>query len=180
MCMKNINTNITFFENVQNKADDDDFLNISSVPKKFPKIKAVDLNSNSLEIEELSFLYSVNAIEKTDDNGNPIHDNGEEASNTIFFAEQYEVCFRITETSSGRFIDLENFTFRADEKHIKLCRKIYNDMMVCKYQHVGVERPPEGKNMCVLKVLIRHIPAGVESDSIKWIVQSIHPIILDF
>lgn len=164
MCMKNINTDVTFFSCTDTSLD---------VRKPIPYISAEYLNEDTLNIKSLSFLLSINAIERKLE---PIHAPDATIENTIFFDQNYVMCFRLTEPNSGKFIDLDTYEFTPGENQIELCRKIFSQKISCLYQDVKVAVPPQQNGCyCVLKILIR--PHNSNSN---WIVQSIHPIQLKF
>ena len=173
MCMKNLNTDVVFFQGVDVPLESQDgIINIRDVYKEYPTISASHLDKETLEIKTLSFMLSVNAIERTQQ---PVHDPEDTPDNTVFFSEKYELCFRLTEPKSGKFVDLDTYSFTPEEDKITLCRKIFSKKISCHYRKIRVALPPEGKSFCVLKVLIRRYHT-----SPNWIVQSIHPIRLVF
>lgn len=118
---------------------------------------------------QVYLMISINAIEPT---SGPHLDEGENPKNTVFFDHKYELCFRLSETTSGKFVDLDTFAFVPQEAQVSLCRKIYSKKFLCQYQNVSVAVPPEEKDLCVLKILIR--PA--DDAQANWVVQSIHPV----
>lgn len=175
MCMKNVNTDVIFFSDVDTSVESrDKTITIYGANRGIPEIPTVRVDDNTLRIQTLSFMVSINAVERKGSPELPAHDAGDSPDNTIYFSNQYEVCFRITETSSGRFIDLDTIDFVPEENQVVLCRKIYSKKMLCRYHNISVARPPEGKNYCALKVLIRH------SGTPSWTVQSMHPIEMKF
>lgn len=163
MCMKNINTDITFFSDVDT---------LLEVQKEPPLIPATYLDENILEIPTISFLLSINAIERIHE---PVHDPGDTMENAIFFNQKYELCFRLTEPTSGKFIDLDTYEFTPAENQISLCRKIFSRKISCQYHNVKVAVPQKQEHYCVLKILVR-----LYSSNLNWIVQSMHPIRLEF
>lgn len=182
MCMKNINTDILFFEDVSSDDDNKNIINLHSASKGIPEIDVnyLDENKDILVIENLQFIFSVNANELINNNV-PFHKPDETPDNTIFFDEKYEILFRITETTSGRFFDLDDSPIidpSNSDKVVRLCRSMYMDKVAYKYQNILVAAPPTGKNLCVLKVLIRR-KNDENSQSSVWVVQSTHPIKLN-
>lgn len=177
MCMNNINTNVVFFNGINNSSEQLDLLNVC---KGIPKVKARrSLNDNNvLIIDNLSFVLSINANEKLDlkdeKNSNPL--------NTFVFNEDYEIVCRLTETTSGDFMDLGHFDVsptKESEYLNKLCRNIYSRNFICSFDNARVKVPPTDKNLCVLKINIRHKAKGTEKEN-TWIIQSLHPIELVF
>lgn len=160
--MKNINTDVTFFLGM------DTLL----VQKEPPLIPATYLNEDTLEIQTISFLLSINAVERTQ---LPIHDQGDTMENTVFFDQKYELCFRLTEPRSGKYIDLDTYEFIPAENQISLCRKIFSRKIFCQYHNIKVAVPPRHEYYCVLKILVR-----LHNSNSNWIIQSMHPIRLEF
>ena len=83
----------------------------------------------------------------------------------------YEILLRLTEPSTGKFVDLDSYEFTPAKEQITLCRKTYSQMISCRFSRVSVAKPHNDNNLCVLKVLVRR--GGSDE---KWIVQSMHPI----
>lgn len=170
MCMRNINTNVLFFSGGLTPSDSErGTVDMYAVYKEIPSVHAKLIRDGVLGIDSLSFMISINAIEPT---SGPHLDEGENPKNTVFFDHKYELCFRLSETTSGKFVDLDTFAFVPQEAQVSLCRKIYSKKFLCQYQNVSVAVPPEGKDLCVLKILIR--PA--DDAQANWVVQSIHPV----
>lgn len=184
MCMKNVNTDILFFEDVSSYDNDKSIINLHSASKGIPEIsvKYLDSKKEVLVIDNLQFIFSVNANELIE-NDMPFHKSDENPDNTIFFNEKYEILFRITETHSGRFFDLDGGPVidpsNDTDKVVRLCRSMYMDKIAYKYQNILVAAPPEGKHLCVLKVLIRRKTVQPDDTVSVWVVQSTHPIKLN-
>ena len=178
MCMKNINTDIIFFDEAELTSDENQ-MNLFSVIKETPIYKVKKNNQGDvLTIPQMNFLLSVNATEKII-NGNVYHEEGETPNNTFFFDSKYKVCLRVTETKSSKFVDLETFYLNQQDVCKRIERKIYNKKYACQYSNVSVAMPPNNEtNTCVLKVLVKKVAEEGESEN-KWFVQSIHPIVLD-
>lgn len=179
MCMKNINTDIVFFEQAELSSDEKQ-MNLFSVNKDFPKLKVKkNITENVLTISQINLLLSVNATEKMEA-GKPYHEEGETPENTFFFKSNYKIRLRVTEPESGKFVDLETISLAQHRDCQEIVhRKIYNEKFACKYSNVSVAIPPDDKEgTCVLKVLVRKVPDEGEQEN-KWFVQSVHPIILD-
>lgn len=179
MCIKNVNTDVVFFVDAPTLNENEQaFFRIC---KDEPVVNAKKVNEEGncsvLKIPQINFLLSINATEKTKD-GKAIHSDKETKYNTLFFDYKYEIRLRITETASGRFVDLDTFVMKPQEEHIHLCRNIFSYRKTCQYNNILVATPPKGKNKCVLKVLIRCAPECGKDEG-AWIVQSIHPIQLN-
>lgn len=179
MCLKNINTSVVFFDEAT-ATDTISKINLNSVYKDRPDVVAryLDENKQILKIDSLQFLFSVNASEKSH-----IHEESETPDNTFYFDKKYEIRFRITETHSGKFFDLADGPIldlsNSQDKVTHLCRYLYEDKMILKYENVLVAAPEIGKNLCVLKVLIRRVDDSDPELDLPWVVQSMHQIKLN-
>ena len=169
MCMKNLDTNVVFFSGADALKDaPENVMNIYGMSKGIPSVSVVSLNDELYGIEALSFMLLVNAIERKEE---PYHDEGDTKDNTVFFDETYEILLRLTEPSTGKFVDLDSYEFTPAKEQITLCRKTYSQMISCRFSRVSVAKPHNDNNLCVLKVLVRR--GGSDE---KRIVQSMHPI----
>lgn len=169
MCMKNINTDVVFFESATLSSQSESGIDIFQANKGAPLIEAKQRNAQEMEIPTLRFMLSINANERKDD---PLHDPNDTPEDTIFFNQKYIICLRLTEPQSGKFTDLETFDFTPEDEQIVLCRKIYAKKLTYQCQNIVAAIPPQQKDMCVLKVLVKLSDPAVK----KWYVQSIHPI----
>lgn len=169
MCMKNVSTDVILFSSVDAPLESQsNIFSVHGVDRGVPTVPVVYRSGDILGIETLSFLLCINAVERRDE---PVHDEGDAPENTFFFTHKYEVCLRLTEPTSGKFVDLDTYEIEPEVDQIILCRKIYDKKMLCQYHNISVAEPPKGKDLCVLKVLIRL--CGSNSN---WFVQSMHPI----
>lgn len=147
-----------------------DTVNIYGACKEIPTVSAIKSSEDGvLEIASLKILLSINALERLRD---PIHLNDETKENSIYFSEHYQMRLRLTEPSSGKFVDLYTEDFCPYTSKISLCRNIFSKKEFFQFKNISVAVPTKG-DYCVLKVLVHH------SSSSKWIVQSIHPIKLE-
>ena len=109
MCMKNLDTNVVFFSGADALKDaPENVMNIYGMSKGIPSVSVVSLNDELYGIEALSFMLLVNAIERKEE---PYHDEGDTKDNTVFFDETYEILLRLTEPSTGKFVDLDSYEF---------------------------------------------------------------------
>ncbi len=171
MCMKNVNTDVVLFDRIlpnEIKTKDLDLLGVS---KDIPTVGAIKVSEELLNIPKLDIVFSISATERIDEQRNPVHEKNETPTNTFFMDERYLICLRVTETHSGKFFDLDTIPIEPSQKVITLCRRIFSQKGVYQFRNVLVAMPPEGKDLCVLKVLIQH-----EGEPDRWIVQSMHPI----
>lgn len=175
MCMKNVNTDVTFFTTA-NISNNPNIINLIEAKKDVPTLLAKKIDNHTLVIPELNFLLSINANERS---GNNPHETIDTPENTLFFNETYRIRLRITETSSGNFLDLSTQIIEPSKENINLCRKLFFKKITCNYQNICVTAPPENKDLCVLKVLIQHVSKDPNLQSSEWIVQSIHPMRLE-
>lgn len=169
MCMKNINTDVILFNKILSNEADINNINLLGISKDIPIVHATKVNEKLLRIPDLDIFLSISAAEKINtDSKKPIHEDNETPADTFFMDEKYRLRLRVTETHSGKFFDLDTITIVPN--YVTLCRRIYSQKSLLHYSNVLVSMPPEGKDLCVLKVLIQH-----ESQE-TWIIQSMHPI----
>jgi len=169
--MKNVNTDVVLFDNVLPNEAEGKNIDLLGISKEIPAVRANKDKEGLLIIPKLDIVLSISATENIDAEKNPVHEEGETPADTFFMNERYKIRLRVTETHSGQFIDLDTINIDPAQKLITLCRRIYNQKGVYQYRNVPVATPPEGKDLCVLKVLIQH-----EKAPDRWIVQSMHPI----
>ena len=168
--MKNVNTDIILFDDIfPNKSDGK--IDLMGITKGIPAVHTEKVEEGLLRIPKLNILFSISATEETDENKKPLHDDDETPANTFYMDQQYQILLRVTETSSGRFADLGTLDINPSQNRISLCRRIYHQKGLYQFQDVPVAAPPDGKDLCALKVLIQRKDACG-----KWIVQSMHPI----
>lgn len=162
MCMRNLNTDVTFFKKKDELSD------ILEMCNGRPEVNAYPSKDSELVIDTLCFMLSINALERKESSGDaPEHKN---VSDKIDFNTKYQLCIRLSETDSGKFVDLDSQDFLPASDQTVLCRKVYSMKRMYKYRNISVARPPRGKDLCVLKVLVR------SNDESEWTVQSMHPI----
>lgn len=171
MCMKNINTDIVLFDDAFPNKDNEKNIDLLGATRGIPLVHAKKAEEGILRIPKLDILFSISATEEIGDDSKPNHGIGENSENTFYMDEQYSVRLRVTETDSGQFVDLDTFNIDPSQDMISLCRRIYNQKGIYQYRNVPVAIPPEGQDLCALKVLIKKKDAQG-----KWIVQSMHPI----
>lgn len=171
MCMKNVNTDVVLFDCVLKSEYEGRNIDLLGINKDVPAVHARKINEGTLSISSLDILLTVSGTEKIDKNKQPVHEDGEGPNNTFFMDKRYSLRLRVTETHSGKFVDLDTISIDPSQKFITLCRRIFNQKSVYQYRNVLVATPPLGKDLCVLKVLIQ-----CEDSPEKWIVQSMHPI----
>lgn len=171
MCMKNINTDIVLFDDALPNKDNERNIDLLGAAKGVPAVHAKKVEEGLLRIPRLDILFSISATEEIDEDSRPDHGKGENAENTFYMDEQYSVRLRVTETDSGQFVDLDTFNINPSQDMIFLSCRIYNQKGIYQYKNVPVAIPPNGSDLCALKVLIKNQNAPG-----KWIVQSMHPI----
>lgn len=165
MCMKNISTDILFFEEINNSKINNNLINIYGITKEIPEVDVKENDEKTLLIPRISLMLSINANDK----------GKEKDDNTIDFNKTYRICIRITETSSGQCVDTIQFNIKPYEDEVSLCRKIYNKRTMYRFENIVIAKPPQGKDLCVFKVLIQEVINGTVSEE-KWIAQSMHPV----
>ncbi len=165
MCMKNINTDILFFEDAFNAKEQSELINVVGITKELPEVEATEYDTDKMIIPQISLMLSISATEK----------DSQTENNSIDFSKTYQICIRVTETSSGQCVDIVQFRFCPNEDVVSLCRKMYNKRLMYRVTDVLVAKPPQGKDLCVFKVLIQEVVNGTVSED-KWIAQSMHPV----
>lgn len=167
MCMKNISTDILFFDEINNSKSDNNLINIYGITKSIPEVEVNESENDNdlLLIPRISLMLSINATDK----------GGNKENNTIDFNKTYRICIRITETSSGKCVDTVHLDIHPCEEEVSLCRKIYNKRMFYRLENIILTKPPVGKDLCVFKVLIQEIKEGNVLEE-NWIAQSMHPV----
>lgn len=166
MCMKNISTDILFFDDVIISKTDTGSLNLYGVTKEIPKVEVKQYSDkNKWIIPQISFMLSINATEKKPNT----------EINAIDFDKIYKICIRVTETTSGDCVDIVQFDIKPKESHFSLCRDIYSERTMYRVENIIVTKPPHDKDLCVFKVLIQEVVNGTVSED-KWIAQSMHPV----
>lgn len=163
--MKNINTDILFFEDAFNVKEQSELINVTGITKELPEVEAKEYDADKMIIPQISFMLSISATEK----------DSQTEKNSIDFSKTYQICIRVTETSSGQCVDIIQFRFCPNEDVVSLCRKMYNKRLMYRVTDVLVAKPPQGKDLCVFKVLIQEVVDGTVSED-KWIAQSMHPV----
>lgn len=166
MCMKNINTDLFFFEEAGGSRVKEDLMNLYGAAKEVAEVDVTENDENTLIIPRISFMLSINATDKGEDNNE---------QSVINFNKTYRICVRVTETTSGKCVDIVQVDIRPSESEISLCRKIFSRRYMCRVENIVVTRPPVDKDLCVFKVLIQEVSDGTISDE-KWIAQSMHPV----
>lgn len=170
MCMKNINTDILVFEDANFSKPNSEKINIYETTRDIPSIEVEEISEDMLLIPRISLMLSINATQKDSTSKDSIPKD-----NTIDFDKTYRICIRITETSSGQCVDTVQFNIHPSEEHLSLCRKMYNKKALYRFENLSIAKPPQGKDLCVIKVLIQEVDNGNISDD-NWIAQSMHPV----
>lgn len=167
MCMKNLNTDVVFFKNVSVSGFESDNINLYDAVKTIPVVEVKANDDKTWIIPQISLMLSINALNDVQ--------NEEIDENTINFGKTYAIRIRVTETSSGQCVDLGQVYIHPVEEKITLCKHIYTKKFVCRFNDIIVTIPPQGKDLCVFKVLVQEVIDGKLSDD-KWVAQSMHPV----
>lgn len=175
MCMKNISTDIVFFGDLSAaRTDNDDFFNLYNVAKEIPCVDVRPNDEKTWLIPRISLMLSVNAIKNINRSGDEGKDKCTDSG--IDFNKKYVLRIRVTETTSGQCVDIGQLVFSPTDGQITLCKHIYAKRFLCKFDDIVVTIPPEGKDLCVFKVILQEFKEGEPLDEDKWVVQSIHPV----
>ena len=161
--MKNINTNL-FFINSENLFVE------NSIPS-YPVTKCSD---TEFELKDLKIIISLNALHKKDELGK---------ENDFRFDRKYKFIVRLTELSSGSFVDIFNTTLTPSVEYLDLCRLVFDKKFVLHIDNILIDTKCKGEkfetrdsdNVCVIKLILVEEEVYKNSSNATLTVQSIHP-----
>lgn len=168
MCMKNVNLTVTYADIIGNK--EDNTISLLNINKSFPI--TYDDENNRI-IEKLTMALFINAVETKDKkslkNADP--------RTKMIFSNNYRFGLRLTESHSGNFTDLGEFSLRPNDTVITdaTCCDIFKHTRLCVFDNI--ELPPKhADEFFVIKLLIKPI-SDEETNDGDWIVQTVCPIL---
>ena len=163
MCMRNLNTMVFFIK--ENGDKEEQTLLLDN-----PIYEVIQANSDakSVNLSELKLVVGINSIQR----------KGEPYTEGDFnFAKYYDFLIRLTDVSSGNYVDLYQCVLQPGLEYKDLSRFVYSksfsvdfkdiDINISTHEHIT----RDSKNVCVIKILLRE--SG--HDDKQWTVQSIHP-----
>ena len=165
--MKNVNMTVTYGDLIGNKPDN----SISILNMDKPFLVKYDENGKR-SVEKITMALFINAVETKDkkslENANP--------RDKMIFSERYSFVLRLTESNSGNFTDLGDFSLCPNDNVITdaKCCDIFKHTRLCIFDNITL--PPKIENeFFVIKLLIK--PTSSEELAGKdWIIQSVIPI----
>lgn len=168
MCMKNLNIVLVLGQSDLAATISEEISSLHSINSSLPYSKI----DGDTVLPSLSFLFCLNAIGPKDN----VYEQDETEENTLFFTEKYEIQLRLTETRTGKYLDLTNFIFDPSEysKSQGLCKQTAQLFKMFEFSRICLPADPTDHNY-VVKALVRQaVSEGVEPAS--WIIQSICPL----
>lgn len=167
MCMKNVNLTVTYADVIGNK--EENTISLLNINKSFP----VTYNDeNNRIIEKLTMALFINAVETKDKKNLK---NADPRAKMIF-SKNYSFALRLTESHSGAFTDLGEFSLCPNDTVITdaTCCDIFKHTRLCVFDNIKL--PEKHINeFFVIKLLIKPI-SDEETNDGDWIVQSVCPI----
>ena len=98
----------------------------------------------------------------------------------LLFSENYRLKIRLTESKSGKAIDLEEFDLCPEDKAFKecVCCDTFKYTRFCLFDNISLPHQKDGE-FFVVKVLIKHITGDKAiDDQTSWTVQTVYPLTL--
>lgn len=170
MCMKNVNLTIVTADVLGNKNKKS--ISLGDIDKSCN----YEIENKQRVIKSLSLAMFMQAIQSKDiENVESINPDEK-----LLFSERYAIKIRLTESKSGKAIDLDEFTLCPNDTVFKecVCCDTFKYTRLCIYDDIVL--PPETDNeFFVVKILIKHLTENSVEDSQKaWTVQTVYPITL--
>ena len=169
MCMKNVNLTIITAEILGNKNTKS--ISLANIDKPY-FYQTID-NERRI-IGPLTMAMFMQAVQsKEDDYITKINPDEK-----LLFSEKYAIKIRLTESKSGKAIDLDEFTICPDDTVFKqcVCCDTFKYTRFCIYEDIVL---PSHKNdeFFVIKILIKHLTNNPNEDENKpWTIQTVYPI----
>lgn len=166
--MKNVNLTVTYADVIGNK--EENTISLLNINKSFPI--TYDDENNRI-IEKLTMALFINAVETKDKNS--LNDTDPRAK--MIFSKNYRFGLRLTESHTGAFTDLGEFSLCPKDTVITdaTCCDIFKHTRLCVFDNIKL--PKKNVNeFFVIKLLIK--PILDEETNDDWIVQTVCPISL--
>ena len=96
----------------------------------------------------------------------------------LLFSEKYSIKIRLTESKSGKAIDLDEFVLCPNDTVFKecICCDTFKYTRLCIYDDVALPKKRENE-FFVIKILIKHLTDDPTVDEQNpWTVQTVYPI----
>ena len=171
MCMKNVNLTVTTADILGNK--ETKAISLGNIDRPYT-YKTTD--DNKRIVESISLVMFMQAVQSKEDDKIALINPNEK----LLFSENYSIKIRLTESKSGKAIDLDEFVLCPEDAVYKECVCCdtfkFNRLCICD----NIILPPAHDNeFFVIKILIKHLENNPEIDANKkWIVQTVYPITL--
>ncbi len=167
MCMKNVNLTVTYADVIGNK--ENNTISLLNINKPFTV--TYDQEKNRV-IEKLTMALFINAVE-------PKGKQSLEESDPrvkMIFSKKYRFGLRLTESHSGVFTDLGEFSLCPNDTIITdaTCCDIFKHTRLCVFDNIKLPKQHDNE-FFVIKLLIKPI-LDEETHNDDWIVQTVCPI----
>lgn len=167
MCMQNVNMNPVFCDVIPTA----DVTNLSLGNVNNKRFRVIEENGTR-KIAQISLALFVSATQtKNSEDIERINPNTTFSMNSL-----YDVNIRLTETVSGKFMDLEEYLFDPSKYAVSecLCRTTLNHTKLFVFQDIELPQR-QAKECFAIKVLIRCHNNSEIADK-RWTVQAILPL----
>lgn len=169
MCMKNVNLTITTADILGNK--DTKAISLGNIDRPY-YYKMV--NGERIIIGSISLVMFMQAVQAKEEE-KVAQINPDEK---LLFSEKYSIKIRLTESKSGKAIDLDEFVLCPENTVFKecVCCDTFKYTRLCIYDDVTLPKKKENE-FFVIKILIKHLTDDPIVDAQKsWTVQTVYPI----
>ena len=169
MCMKNVNLTITTADILGNS--DNKLITLGNIDKTYNyKIEGY----NRVVDSPISLVMFMQAVQSKDEKQVATINPDEK----LMFSEKYSIKIRLTESKSGKAIDLDEFVLYPEDTAFKdcVCCDTFKYTRLCVFDNV-ILPPKKDDEFFVVKILIKHLTGESGIDMQKpWIVQTVYPI----
>lgn len=171
MCMKNVNLTIMTADILGNR--DAKSISLGNIDR--PYYYEI-INGQRNIIGSISLAMFMQAVQSKEES-RVAQINPDEK---LLFSENYAIKIRLTESKSGKAIDLDEFTLCPNDTVFKecVCCDTFKYTRLCIYDNVSLPKKRDDE-FFVIKILIKHLSGNPEIDNSKgWTVQTVYPISL--
>lgn len=167
MCMKNLNATIISADILGN--ENTKKISLGNIDKAY----YYRTENGVRKIKDLfSFVLLMQGIQgkKKDDK------NSNTDPNKFYFSKKYAIKIRLTESNSGKAIDLDEFEIYPKETAIDKakCCNIFNCTRLCVYKDIVLPHKDD-EEFFVIKVLIKNLNNNSKKEE-DWKVQTVYPV----
>ncbi len=181
MCMKNVNLTAMTADILVNESNGD----ISLANIDHPVL--VTIKNNKRTLSSFTFAVFMQAIEGKNKSDFTVGENINQdqfnilASEKLIFSERYAIKIRLTESKSGKVMDLDEFELCPNDSVFRqcICCDTFKYTRLCAYNDIVLPDKVKDDEFFVVKILIKHLPTVETENSAKdWTVQAVYPIVL--